>query len=337
MVLMFPSCTTDGFVLYLGKRSPIELLWVKISWFQGMRYSISTNWNSYRHDSAESMLEEILALGFDTVELGYALPRSYAEIVIDWQAKGNIKISSLHAFCPFQNGATPTPELFSICDLRDSKGARQGISAAIETGEFAAAAGAKVVVMHAGRVPVARYVQKLSRLFSSGYMGTRRYERAMSKLMSKREKLAPRQFDVLCESLDEILPVYERLGVSLALENLPTYDGMPSEPELERLFSLFPSLGYWHDIGHGQVRHNMGLIYHKGIVNRFASKIAGMHIHDVIDGIVDHQMPPGGAVKFEIFKDVVKKNIPLVFEPSHSCDGQNIKNAVQFIEKIWNA
>jgi sugar phosphate isomerase/epimerase len=300
-----------------------------------MRYSISTNWNSYRHTSAEAMLEEILSLGFETVELGYALPRAFAETVIQWQNEGKIKISSLHAFCPIQNGATPTPELFSICDLRDHRRSRQGISAAIETGEYAARAGAKVVVMHAGRVPVARYVNKLSTLFDKGYIGTKRYERNLVRLMNKREKYVGELLDVLRESLDEILPKYEQLGITLALENLPTYDGIPSEPELEMLFSEYPTLGYWHDIGHGQVRHNLGHIYHKGIVKRFTSRIAGMHIHDVIEGMADHQMPPGGMVKFDMFNDVVKKDIPLVFEPSHSCDGQSIKNAVQFLDEIW--
>lgn len=301
-----------------------------------MCYSISTNWNSYRHASAEAMLEEIQALGFESVELGYALPRAFAETVIQWQKEGKIKISSLHAFCPIQNGGAPTPEIFSICDLRDHRGARQGISAAIETGEYAARAGAKVVVMHAGRVPVARYVNKLSTLFDKGYIGTKRYERTLVKLMNKREKLALKQIDVLREALDEILPEYERLGVTLALENLPSYDGVPSEPELDVLFTEYPTLGYWHDIGHGQVRQNLGHIYHKGIVKRFTPKIAGMHIHDVIEGMADHHMPPGGMVKFDIFNEVVKKDIPLVFEPSHSCDGQSIVNAVQYVQQIWN-
>jgi hypothetical protein len=52
--------------------------------------------------------------------------------------------------------------------------------------------------------------------------------------------------------------------------------------------------------------------------------------------MADHHMPPGGMVKFDIFNEVVKKDIPLVFEPSHSCDGQSIVNAVQYVQQIWN-
>ena len=38
-----------------------------------MRLSLSTCWNSGRHETGEAMLDEIVSLGFDTVELGYAL------------------------------------------------------------------------------------------------------------------------------------------------------------------------------------------------------------------------------------------------------------------------
>ena len=35
--------------------------------------SISTNWNSRRHETGEALLDEIAGFGLSTVELGYAL------------------------------------------------------------------------------------------------------------------------------------------------------------------------------------------------------------------------------------------------------------------------
>ena len=36
-----------------------------------MRFSLSTNWNVRRHTEGEALSDEILALGFDALELGY--------------------------------------------------------------------------------------------------------------------------------------------------------------------------------------------------------------------------------------------------------------------------
>ena len=38
-----------------------------------MQLSVSTHWNTFRHATGESMIEEILELGVDAVELGYDL------------------------------------------------------------------------------------------------------------------------------------------------------------------------------------------------------------------------------------------------------------------------
>ncbi len=286
------------------------------------------------------MIDEISSLGFDTVELGYALSRRTADGIIRLANAGRVKISSLHAYCPIQRGQTPTPEPCSICDLSGS-GRSEAVSMTVETGRFAADAGIPVVVLHAGRIPMRRKISKLMTMAEEYGPGEKRswwFRRLNSRMMSDRDRNSEKYMARLRMSLDEMLPVFENLGVKLALENLPTYDGIPNEPEMQYLFGIYesPSLGCWYDIGHGQVRENLGWISNAGVASRFKERIAGMHLHDVVYPCADHRMPPGGCLRFEAFAKCVPNGIPLVLEPSPACSAGSVAAAAEYVCKVWN-
>ncbi|MGI5868693.1 MAG: sugar phosphate isomerase/epimerase family protein [Kiritimatiellia bacterium] len=303
-----------------------------------MRIALSTNWNSFRHETADAMLEEIVSLGFDTVELGYALTHRQAEGVAAWREAGRIRVCSVHAFCPSPVPNAASPELFSICDPRDFRKARRGIAAVKSTADFAASVGARAVVLHAGRVPLRRRIHRLNDLVDNGLLGTSKYQRLLDRALARRSRAARRHLDTLCESLAEILPHIERLGLVLGLENLPTLDAMPNEPEMQILLDSFrtPALGYWHDAGHAQARQHGGLIHHAGIVARFADWIAGLHLHDVAFPNSDHRMPPaGGTVDFAQFARFLDTGIPFVLEPARGSEASSIRTAVEFLSGLW--
>lgn len=302
-----------------------------------MRLSLSTNWNSHRHETADAMLEEIVALGFDTVELGYALSQTQADGLESWIASGRIHVSSVHAYCPVSMYGRSGPEVFSICDPRDHSGSRRGMAAVKSTADFAASVGARAVVLHAGRTPIHRHIRKLASLVDDEKLGTPHYAHQLDRVIRKREHTAKRPFDILCEALNELLPYFEKLGLTLGLENLPTYDAIPNEPEMALLLDAFqtPAFGYWHDTGHGQIRENLGFTHHAGVVTRFSERIAGLHLHDVTPPVSDHHMPPGGMVDFSIFSGLIDSGIPFVLEPSRGSDASSIKTAVRFLSKLW--
>ena len=69
----------------------------------------------------------------------------------------------------------------------------------------------------------------------------------------------------------------------LCLENLPTADAIPNEPETFALLREYEGspLAYWHDWGHGQIRHELGLVHQGMLLKRLRDRIGGMHLHDV--------------------------------------------------------
>lgn len=302
-----------------------------------MRLALSTNWNSREHAEGDTLVDAALEAGVDAIELGYALTHRQAADIDAARIAGRIQVSSVHAFCPVPMGmVSGHPEIFTICDRRSRARAR-AVEAVLETARFAVSMEARVIVLHAGRVPIHRAVRKLTALAEAGRQAEPRYARQLTRMQDARDRRAAKPFEALRASLAELVPALESLGVTLALENLPSWDAMPTESEMVRLLDEFPSpsLGYWHDIGHGQVRENLGLIHHEAVAHRLAGRLAGLHVHDVQPPTHDHLMPPRGKVRFEKFRDLARQDVPSVIEPAPGTPPEAVREAVDFLRAVW--
>ena len=300
--------------------------------------SISTRWNASRHASGEAMLEEILALGLGIAELGYDLRAELIPGVKAMVAARAIRIDSVHNFCPVPVGAPrPHPELYTPAspDRREREYAVTHIS---RTLRFAAEMGARVVVCHSGNVDMPKYSFDLVRMAARGEQFGEPYENLKLKAQITRDKKAPKQIDFLSESLEKLIPVVKETGVKLALENLPTWEAIPSELESEKLMKRFHADGIrlWWDIGHAQIRENLGFINASRWLRRLAPHVAGMHVHDVEPPGQDHLMPPRGKVDFPALAEVARTDMVRVLEPAPDTETAQIVRAIEYLRATWN-
>ena len=300
--------------------------------------AISTRWNAGRHRTGEAMLEEILALGLDRVELGYDLRAELIPGVKALVAAGAVRVGSVHNFCPIPVGAPrPHPELYTPAspDRREREYAVTHIS---RTLRFAATLGAKVAVCHSGNVDMPKHTFELLQLAARGQQFTPAYEALKLKAQITRDKKAPRQLDYLAQSLDALVPVVRETGVLLALENLPTWEAIPSELEAEQLMKRYHGIGIrlWWDIGHAQIRENLGFINAARWLRRLSPFIAGMHIHDVAPPGQDHLMPPQGQIDFPALADVARMDMVRVLEPAPDTETALIARAIEHLRAAWN-
>jgi sugar phosphate isomerase/epimerase len=97
-------------------------------------------------------------------------------------------------------------------------------------------------------------------------------------------------------SLAELAPRAAHLGVTLGLECRLRYHEFPlPEEAADLLREHAPDVaGYWHDVGHAEVLHRLGLVPLEAWRELLATRLAGVHIHDVA-GLTDHRAP--GAVQ----------------------------------------
>src|SRR5271157_2936466 len=124
-------------------------------------YSLSTCWNSHRHTDGRAMLREIRELGFEYAELSHGTRISLVPGIIEAVEAGEIKISSLHNFCPLPMGvnhAAPNLFVFSSTNPRERENAWRHTLKTIETAERVHA---QVVVLHLGEIEMKEYTDKL--------------------------------------------------------------------------------------------------------------------------------------------------------------------------------
>ena len=302
-----------------------------------MNFALTTRWNAGRHTDGEAMIEEILDMGFSRVELGYDLRLDLVPGVTKMIQAGRVHVDSLHNFCPVPVSAPRGhPELYTLAST--DRQVRQGaVHHTTKTIRFAAEVGAKAIVVHAGYVDVPHMTDQLAALCEQGQQFSDLYEKIKLKLQINREKKARKQLDYLSEGIEQLMPALVEANVKLALENLPTWEALPSEMEMESLIARFGQehLACWYDLGHGQIRQNLGFINQERWLERLSPFMAGMHIHDVLPPRSDHLMPPHGQVDFKSLKRFATPALFKVIEPTPETPKEAIVDALRFLNEVW--
>lgn len=302
-----------------------------------MKFAVSTHWNAGWHTSGEAMIDDVLALGVDQVELGYNLGVDQVPGVRRRVQEGAVTVCSVHNYCPTPVGAPyGHPELF-LLSARDRRTRASAVLHTSSTIQFAAEIGAGVVVMHAGRVGMRHISTRLLQLYARGRQFSPRYEKLRTRLLMKREKLAPACLEHIKAGLEELLPFLARHNVRLAIENLPSWETVPNESELEQLLNQFdsPWLCAWHDTGHGRLREILGFSSSARWLEKYGPRLAGMHIHDVTATGCDHVMPPLGTMDFTAFKPFIRSDMVLVFEPAPGTPTDEIRQGLRVVGDAW--
>jgi sugar phosphate isomerase/epimerase len=300
-------------------------------------YSFSSCWNSHRHTDGRAMLREIRALGFDYAELSHGVRISLLPGIIEAVDAGEIKISSLHNFCPLPMGvnhAAPNLYKFTSDDPRERENAWRYSMKTIET---AARVKAQAVVLHMGQIEMKDYTGKLVEMVQEGQRGTPKYEKTCAELMEKREAKKPRPAELAAEMLRRLASEAESRGLKLGIENRAALEEIPLEDDFAFLLREFdrPGVGYWHDTGHAQIKENLGFISHPMHLESLAERLIGLHIHDVEFPGHDHRAPGTGTIDFAALRPVIKPEHIKVFEFSPRLTEEQARQGIAHIKQLW--
>ncbi len=302
-------------------------------------YSFSTCWNSHRHTDGRALLREIRDLGFEFAELSHGTRISLVPGILDAVDAGEIKISSLHNFCPLPMGVNhAAPNLYQFSDERPRE-RELAIKHTLKTLEFAARVKAPVVVLHSGSIEMKNYTDRLLELAGRRETEYSKYRKLCGELDERREAKKEKFFERTIESLKKILPEAETRGIKLGVENRQALEELPIDSDYRFLFHAVssPHLVYWHDTGHAQIKENLGFIHHALHLESLQDRLAGFHIHDVQFPGRDHCAPGTGTVDFAALKPMIKRDHIKVFEFSPSLTVEETKTGVERLKSIWGA
>ena len=297
--------------------------------------SLSTCWNSYRHQDGYEMLKEIRKLGFPAAELGHGIRMSLWPGVLKAWEEDVIKIRSLHNFCPVPTSVfRPNPNCYEYSDARPEMRAFAR-KASEETIRQAAKLGAKAVVFHLGSAGPYGITRKLETLYKKGEFLNRRYTDLKVKAVQQRKKSFETIWPRVKESLDPLVALAGELKIRLGFEIREDFEEFPHEEEFPGVLDSYPAdvVGYWHDFGHAARKEFMGWHDHAETLRLRSPRLFGCHIHDCRRPQDDHLPLGHGEIEFAKLLPHVPENAIAVLELSPGTPEEQVIAS----RHLWNS
>jgi sugar phosphate isomerase/epimerase len=283
------------------------------------------------------MLREIRDMGFEYAELSHGIRISLLPGIFDSVEAGEIKISTLHNFCPLPIGVThANPNLFK-CTSIDARERENAWRYSMKTLETAQRVKARLVVLHMGAVDMKDYTERIIEMAENGQKETPKYRKLCDEALQKREARKEKHILLAADFLKRLAPEAESRGLKLGIENREGLEEIPFEDDFPFWLKEFqsPSVGYWHDTGHAQIKHNLGFIDHVIHLESMADRLFGFHIHDVAFPARDHCPPGTGSIDFVALKAMVKPDHIKVFELSPGVSAEDVLKGAAWLKGVW--
>lgn len=288
------------------------------------------------------MIEEVLGLGFKRIELSHGIRMSLVPGILKAVEEGIIEVSSVHNFCPLPNMVQhAAPNLYqpSSSDQRE-RDLWQRYS--LQTLDFALRVGATRVVMHSGSVHyfffspesrLERWIDK-SGIKAEALREHEAFRKRCDRVVKRISRSATPWLERINESYKRLLPEVRERGLKLGIENREGLEELPIDKDFATFLDSLgddSAVGYWHDCGHAQLKHQFGLIDHAEHLEKLAPRLIGFHLHDVSEGGKDHQVPGTGVIDFGMIAGFVRPEHSLILELSPSLSSDQVLQSRDYI------
>lgn len=260
--------------------------------------SLSTMWAIKTMPTLTDFFEFARRSGFARVELNHKVTSAMLG-GIDCQC---FQIGSVHEPCPADTSADELKQRDWLVSSTNEDCRREGVKAIQRSIDLAAQLNASAIVIHAGHTSLDHGLErKLRALIASGKRESEEYRELRQQMIKTRTQSAQARFESVKKSILELLAYAEKSGIRLGIENRYHYLEIPSPNELDVLLGLAEParIGFIYDVGHAEVLDRMGFYAHEEWLKRFAPRIIGTHLHDVV-GLTDHYAPGLGEVDFSM-------------------------------------
>lgn len=258
--------------------------------------ALSSMWSADQPMPFNNTFTEARKLGFTSFELTSKVTPSLHE---QWN-HNEFYISTIHDPCPSGLSYSELKEKDIALSSTNEHNRRAAIDTLKRSIDLAQHLGSRSVVIHCGTVLCDQSRDtKLRRLYREGLQNTPEYSELSEEFISERSAHCQPHIQAVTKSLQEIIPFADGSGVALALENRNRYHDIPLPDELDLFLNLChePWFGFQFDVGHAHNLDRLGLVNQDEWIDRFQSRMIGVHLHDV-KGLRDHRVPGTGDVDF---------------------------------------
>ena len=311
------------------------------------------------------MVEEMVGLGFKRIELSHGIRISLVPGILKAVEEKLVEVGSVHNFCPIPPSAwQAAPNLFEPAST-DKQERELWKRYTERTLDFAVKVGAPKVVMHSGSAwfffgsPEAKFEKWLSAQkreaieavsaehaevdeaievnefeLETKLYASEAFKKQRDRILRRIKRASKKPLRYLNESYATILPYAKERGLQLGLENREGLEELPLDrayPDFMEKLEDAETFGYWHDTGHAQLKHRLGLLDHRAHLEAMAPRLIGFHLHDVSEGGRDHRVPGTGTIDFDMVAEFVRPEHTLVLELSPSLSRDQVRASRDYL------
>ena len=291
--------------------------------------SLSTMWALTNYTDLNIFFEVSKQLGFYKIELNHQVDSAMlSKVNFD-----HFQFSSIHEPCPADISMSELVNRDWLISSSDEESRRCGVEAVKKSIVLAHDLKAHTVIIHCGTIPNnSHYESILRKLFNKGQEKSEEYFGIKSQFTQLRSELVGPRLMAVKKSLTELLVYADQFNVRLGLENRYHFMDLPSIDEMEELLCLADShrLGFIYDVGHAQALDRLGFYPHEDWLIRYASRMLGSHLHDVI-GVTDHYAPGLGEIDFTKIASFLPENSFRTFELLPGNTLAQVKDSLKYL------
>ncbi len=299
--------------------------------------AFSTSWQSGGSITAEGMLAALKTFDISGIELSYRISEDFFNELKHPLKHSGIKVVSIHNYFPIPSARSDSKgsgDLF-LLSSPDSEERQNAVRFTTRSIEHAGEWGAAAVILHCGVVDMPHEMQVLYQYAHSNRLGSEEAQIFMRNKLKERDRRKAQHMDSLLTSLDRLVPVAEKQGVLLGLENRYHYHELPGLDDFRQIFDTFKGapIGYWHDTGHAHANEFLGFIPKNALLQNYADQLIGIHLHDAV-GLDDHIPPGAGEIDFAALKRFLKSDTIKVIELKPGIPVSEVIEGVRFMREI---
>lgn len=292
-------------------------------------YTLSTSCFGARLRSIEDQAFAAVAMGFRDIELGLSDAPPTLNGFEDTRRETGMKVTSVVSGCLKPRTNQMASSLLASPHEDEREMALNSVRRHIL---MSRSLGAEVVILRSNSVADDKLTAEARRL------DERHDEHGMDEALAEEvqeyvrrvQKKGQRQLEHLCRSLHTLMQEFP--GTKLAVEPGLRIDDLLSFDSMGWVLDDLAKQGlcYWHDVGRIHMRSTFGLPSHGDWLDRYASRMVGVHLQDAVADKIE--MPPGqGTVDFKLLSEYVPEGAAKVLEINPRHGRTEILTSVRFL------
>lgn len=282
-----------------------------------------------------AFMERAAELGYGAVELNHSMD---AQMVGAALADPTLPVTGVHAPAPLERHPQAGWNRDMNLAATDEGERALAVQFTRRSIDVAAEAGARCVVVHLGQVgrrglPGDR---RLRESYERRELLGEEWQRTIDETVRARAAIAAPYLEAAGRSLAELAESAQQRGVVLGLECRLGYHEIPLPEEAARLLAPYPTTvaGYWHDVGHAEVLHRLGLVDRGAWFDLVGGeRLVGTHLQDV-RGLTDHRAPGNGDVDFAWLAARVPPHAARTFEVDQRESDEDLAHGLTVLRDV---